>query len=362
MALLISDYKGEHRLVRVQKPDEECNPGQDLIRIAQQRITICPEGVSYSLQEGNREDFCRLNTGDILEITKNGRCFKRFDITENDATVYMGGQCNSNCIMCPSFDRERQEPPEDESYIRQYIELLPEALPNYVVTGGEPTMKLEMFFEAMGRLARKLPKAEALLLTNGRSLSSGKVLARLLENCPPFLTVAIPVHGSNAGIHDAITQADGSFVQTMQGIENLLGKRIAVEIRIVVTQLNKDDIENIAELICQRFPSVLRVNFISLEVRGNCLVNKEQVYISPKESFERSRAAIQKLLMHGIDVGLYNYPMCNVDPGYWFLCKKSISPYKVRYLEACSDCKMKEKCGGMFMTTMKTARPEVFPI
>lgn len=362
MALFISGYKGGHRLVRVQKTDIEFNADHDLMLIERHQVTIYPEKMVYPLDDNSREDFYNLNSGDIVEITKIGRCFRRFDITENDATVYMGGQCNSNCIMCPSFDRERQEPPEDEEYIRHFIELLPDELPNYVVTGGEPTMNLAMFFEAMGRLAKKLPKAEALLLTNGRSLSSRKVLVQLLENCPPFLTVAIPVHGSNDRIHDAITQADGSFEQTMQGIENLLGKRIAVEIRIVVTQFNKDDVENIAKLICVRFPSVLRVNFISLEVRGNCLVNKEQVYISPKESFEKSRRAIHELIMRGIDVGLYNYPLCNVNPGYWFLCKKSISPYKVRYPEECGACRMRDKCGGMFMTTMKTARPEVFPI
>ncbi len=362
MALFISGYKGEHKLVRVQKTNIEFNIDHDLILIERHQVTIYPEKAVYPLDDSNRESFCNLNLGDIVEITKVGRCFRRFDIMDNDATVYMGGQCNSNCIMCPSFDRERQEPPEDEEYIRHFIELLPDELPNYVVTGGEPTMNLSIFFESMGRLAKKLPKAEALLLTNGRSLSSRKVLAQLLENCPPFLTVAIPVHGSNAGIHDAITQAVGSFEQTMQGIKNLLDKHVAVEIRIVVTQSNKDDVENIAKLICARFPSVLRVNFISLEVRGNCLVNKEQIYISPKESFEKSRRAIHKLLMQGINVGLYNYPLCNVNPGYWFLCKKSISPYKVRYMEECSECKIKDKCGGMFMTTMKTARPEVFPV
>ena len=277
-------------------------------------------------------------------------------------TVYLGGQCNSNCVMCPSFDQERQESPEDEEYVRQFIELLPDELQNYVVTGGEPTMQLNLFFEAMGRLAEKIPKAEALLLTNGRSFSSEKVLDRLLMHCPPFLTVAVPVHGSTSKIHDTITNSDGSFEQTMQGILNLLNRHMAVEIRIVVTQLNKDNVEKIADMICDRFPSVLRVNFISLEVRGNCLINRESVYISPKESFDKSKKAIQKLLAKGIDVGLYNYPLCHVDPGYWFLCKKSISPNKVSYAKECSDCALKDKCGGIFATTMKATKLKVVPI
>ena len=361
MALLIPNYNGIHRLVRAIKDNDDYNNTDDCIVIENDKITIFPEQSVFPL-DINGTDFCYLDTGDIIEITKSGRCFRRFEMAEKDATIYMGGQCNSNCVMCPSFDRERQEPPEDEWYIRKFIELLPPDLPNYVVTGGEPTMQLDMFFEAMGMLAERLPKAEALLLTNGRSMSSDSLLNKLIQKCPPFLTAAIPIHGSNSIIHDKITQAPGSYEQTIHGIRNLLNKHIAVEIRIVVTKINKDDIEHITDLICSKFPSVLRVNFISLEVRGNCLINKNNVYISPKESFEHSRIAIQKLLRNGIDVGLYNYPLCNVDPGYWFLCKKSISPNKVRYPEKCDICSLKEKCGGMFITTMKAAKPEIFPM
>ena len=148
----------------------------------------------------------------------------------------------------------------------------------------------------------------------------------------------------------------------------LMSKKYPIEVwrnretNQTIRKINKDDIEHIADLICSKFPSVLRVNLISLEVRGNCFINKNKVYISPKESFEHSRIAIQKLLRNGIDVGLYNYPLCNVDPGYWFLCKKSISPNKVRYPNECDICNVKEKCGGMFITTMKAAKPEIFPI
>lgn len=362
MALVIPNYKNVQRLVRVQKAGLNHCPELAMMLIDEDEITLCPENAVYALDDSNRSDFAALNNGDIVEITDTGRCIRRFNITENDVTVYLGGQCNSNCVMCPSFDIERQELPEDEAYVRSFIKLLPEELSNYVVTGGEPTLQLNLFFKAMGLLAEKIPKAEALLLTNGRSFSSDKVVERLLKKCPPYLTVAIPVHGSMPQIHDMITQAEGSFEQTMQGISKLLYHHVAVEIRIVVTQLNKDDIENIADMICKRFPSVLRVNFISLEVRGNCFINKEMIYISPKDSFEMSKKAIQQLLMNGIDVGLYNYPMCHVDSGYRFLCKKSISPDKVRYPEECGACKLKDKCGGMFVTTMNAVNPKVYPV
>ena len=42
-----------------------------------------------------------------------------------------------------------------------------------------------------------------------------------------------------------------------------------------------------------------------------------------------------------------------VDSKYWGLYKKSISGYKVRYLEACKDCNERNSCGGIFAGTVR---------
>ena len=36
------------------------------------------------------------------------------------------------------------------------------------------------------------------------------------------------------------------------------------------------------------------------------------------------------LIANGINVGLYNFPLCSVPKAYWGLYKKSISEYKIR--------------------------------
>ena len=106
----------------------------------------------------------------------------------------------------------------------------------------------------------------------------------------------------------------------------------------------------------------MRVNFISLEVRGNCYTNREEVYIDPTLSFMKSREGIEILVENGIDVGLYNYPLCTIEPGFRFLCKKSISPEKVRYAEECENCKSKDFCGGLFVSTLNSVHPVLRPI
>lgn len=292
-----------------------------------------------------------------MSMDLNTEVEERRDLLQ-EVTFFLGGKCNSNCTMCPSTDRERKMVfPEAEMVVYRNMESLPSDVRFYTVTGGEPTLDRKVFLRVMAALADAFPEAEAQLLTNGRAFCSKHFLQRLLEKCPPNMTVAIPIHGSTEDLHDQITRSQGGFKQTLQGIQNLLDRKVAVEIRIVITKQNKDDVLNIARLISKKFPDVCIVNFISLEVRGNCYKNMQQVYIDARESFVAAKESIDLLVSKGIDVGLYNYPLCMVDRGYWFLCKKSISPDKVRYGEICGDCIMKEACGGLFGTTLAIANP-----
>ena len=146
------------------------------------------------------------------------------------------------------------------------------------------------------------------------------------------------------------------------GIRNLLAAHIAVELRIVVSKLNYLYLVDIARLIAIEFPQVMTVNFVGLETLGNCAKNFHAVYIDYRESFAKIRPAAQLLIDAGINVSLYNYPLCTVERAYWPLCRRSITPYKIRYAPACSNCEAHAFCGGYFASTLAIAGPNVIPI
>ena len=364
MADMIPNYNCGYRQAVILK-NENCSTGKALyerLLIGRDQAVFESDKSAFSIEGQISETFERFSDGDVVEISDRGVINLTFRAVDSDATIFMTGACNSNCIMCPASDVERRKEYGDRrSVINEYISMLPDDLRNYVVTGGEPTMNPDLFLDTMKLMAARFPKAEGLLLTNGRSFSIQPFLKKMLEYCPPYLIVAVPIHGASASLHDAITRSKGSFDQTMRGIRHLLDNKIFVEIRIVVTEINRKNISDICRLIVSDFPETYRVNFIGLEVRGNCYLYREQVYLEPKESFEASRDGIRILVEHGIDVGLYNYPLCCVDTGYQFLCKKSISPEKVRYDVACKSCKIREYCGGMFVSTLKTMKPRLYP-
>lgn len=364
--MYLKGYQGPPRMVQVNRADSPMAPehavGKDIVTVYPDQLFFSTDHYTYAFPRELVGKMRQLDTYDIITIDDRGILDCIFEIASQDATVFITGKCNSNCVMCPTSDNERKKDGFDDDQLEKMIDMLPSDTPHIVVTGGEPTLRTDLFFRTMEQVADKFPNTEVLLLTNGRSFASLKMVERLLAHCPQFLTIAIPIHGADSQMHDAITQAPGSFAQTCLGVSHLLRRKVDIEIRVVVSKLNVEHLSEIADLIANRFPSAAIVNFIGLETRGSCAKNHQDVYIDYKDSFSHVRQAVNILVEHGINTSLYNYPLCAVDEGYRSLCKKSISPWKVRFPAPCDTCSAKPYCGGFFDATLSLAHPAVAPI
>lgn len=364
MALMIPNYRSSEFVLMVQIDDDETSAcREDTFNIRGSFATILLTGEVYDLGPFADRFHGELRSGDIISISGTGFIYKMYDSNDNDATVFITGQCNSNCVMCPCSDYERQNNTGySDILLKKYIALLPPNLSHIVVTGGEPTLKTGQFYLAISLLAEKYPTAGVLLLSNGRAFASKAMVERLVAHYPPYLEIAIPLHGHNASLHDSIARAENSFKHTLMGIQNLSAKGIPIELRIVVSKLNVDHLVDMAQLIKTTLPKVRIVNFIGLETLGNCAKNFEQVYMDYSETFKFIKPALRILVDAGIDTSLYNYPLCTVERGFWSLCRQSITPNKIRYAPACDECDAKSSCGGYFSSTLGVAKPKVTPI
>ena len=196
-------------------------------------------------------------------------------------------------------------------------------------------------------------------MTNGRVFAIDKYLYQFVETVPRNSIVAIPIHGSCEEVHDFITRANGSFRQTKHGVKQLLKNNIRVELRLVVSRLNIADFDKIAELIISQFKGIEYVSVIAMEMTGNAWVNKEEVWLPYRETFDSISSSIRKLIQNGINVKLYNFPICTVQKSFWTLCEKSISENKVRFATTCNECKYRAACGGVFAGTFQLEKDEL---
>ena len=367
MNIFFPDYSYGNKMLIVARRKEVyaqlIQRGVDIMYITENSIVFQPGNCVYPANKIQSNRLSLLCDYDIVEIGDTGLLYRAYANNEADSTIFLGAKCNSNCIMCPAGDLERKK---GFSYSREllmkYIDYLPCDLEYLVMTGGEPTLQTSLFLESLERVKEKFPYTQVLLLTNGRSLSDKWLFEQVCQRQPNNFRIAIPIHADNPELHDYITRAPGSFEQTILALQRLMNSEIKIEVRIVVTKINCDNLLRIAQLISSKLQNVFCVNFIGLEPRGNCALNFDTVYIDHRTSFLKSKPAIEHLISAGYDVGLYNFPLCAVDKDFWPLAAKSIAGYKNVYHPDCDKCTVKEICGGFFTFTMSIARPEVFPV
>lgn len=364
MIIKLSDYDGKYRVVSLAKNENTKNrllkKGLSTLYIRKKYAEIYPENIILSLNDNERELLNTCCEFDAFEIGASGNAYKYYDNSSIDNAILVTNRCNSNCIMCPTAESIRRK--NEEYTADELIELakhIPNDAPHITITGGEPFLIKEDIFKLLIFLKLQLPNTSFLLLTNGRAFSSKKYVSLFKETAPSDILLGIPIHGFNSQTHDYVTQANGSFWQTYCGIKNLLSAGAKVELRIVVSKLNADFITKIANLISTEFKTAFCVKIVGLEMTGNAAKNNKSVWIDYPTAFQKSKKAIDILINSGIDVGIYNFPLCAVDKKYWNICEKSISNYKVRFAHECNKCTVKDACGGIFSGTIRMAKEKV---
>ena len=364
MIVKLENYHGKYKIVSLalnQTAREDLLKDEiEFVYISENDIRLYPEDVVVSKDKNVIEKLRNAHDYDVYELWENGKFSEYYDDSSLDNYFFVTGKCNSNCVMCPSPDTSRQK--SGNTSVDTLIEIakhIPTDAPHLTITGGEPFMVGSDIFRFFEFLREKFECTDFLLLTNGRIFAVDSYVERFVEKAPKNSIVAIPIHGSTANIHDMITQSNDSFNQTRIGIKKLLKAGIHVELRIVVSRLNKDDIHNIAQMISDELSEVDYVSIMAMEMTGSARVNQDKVWISYVDAAQVAEDAALVLIENGIDVKLYNFPLCIVKKEYWTLCEKSISPDKVRYAETCENCKMKNACGGVFAGTMYMEKGEL---
>lgn len=169
-------------------------------------------------------------------------------------------RCNSRCQFCAADVAYRENPrfltiDEVQRLIGdgQYLDIF--------LSGGEPTIHPKIV-SIVELCSGHSPCVTA--LTHGRSFHNKRFTERLLTAGLNYLI--IPLYGCDAPTHDAVTEAAGSFEQTIQGLDHLQGLRsehsFFVEIKLLLTRYTAGLNSRIYRMLRDQFPAA--VNQISV--------------------------------------------------------------------------------------------------
>ena len=273
-------------------------------------------------------------------------------IDKDDICFYVTEKCNSNCIMCPmSLDSRKRGSQMSIEEWESFEKMIPQSTTHITVTGGEPFLCYERLLPVLGKINRLYSNADVLILTNGRALAIPEIMSSLRSLITERYCFAIPIHGPNEALHDTITSSPGSFRQSVIALRHLSETPARIEVRIVGHQLNLNRINEIYRVLCSIHARIDVINLIAMEMTGCAARNRDHLWVDYDKLCETAEEGIRYALLHGIDTGLYNFPLCQVPKRLWPLVKHSITPSKIMYPDDCEACSRKDACGGMFYST-----------
>jgi len=292
----------------------------------------------------------KLEEGDCVLIGKDGTITVVWERKAPMNPLLLTELCDCRCLMCPQPPKAHDRLlTETSKRILNLVRI--ESNQTVCLTGGEPTLLQDDFFDILEVINKKHPKSIVMLLTNGKSFANFEFTKRFVSVRPQDFLTCVSMHSDVDEVHDRIVGVNGSFYKTTMGLQNLARFREKIEIRVVVSRLNAHRLETIATFIYRNFPFIYHCTFMGMEITGLARDNYETVWIDPHEYRDELSRAIKVLSRADMNVSIYNVPLCLVEPKLWSFARQSISGWKNDYLSICEGCSVKSRCCGIFTTS-----------
>lgn len=301
----------------------------------------------------NVPTFEHLEDGDIIVANEDGKINTLYRLNSFHNTLLATERCNSNCLMCSQPPKDREDIPRLHEIHKKLIPLIPKDCFELGISGGEPTLMGDLFFDLLAQIKTELPNTEIHVLTNGRSFAWNHWAERLGELNIDKLMLGIPVYSDYYQVHDYIVQSENAFYQTILGLHNLARYNQRLEIRVVLHKQSIPRLTRLAKYIYKNLPFVEHVTFMGLEYIGYTPYNIDKLWIDPYDYREELGEAVEFLAGQGMHVSIYNTPLCVLPERLWEFARKSISDWKNDYLPECSSCTKLNSCGGLFTWNLK---------
>ena len=216
-------------------------------------------------------------------------------------------KCANRCVFCATGDRVSAALTWDkiENILREHREQGTDQLD---IDGGEPTMHPRLV-DAIG-LARELGYRSINVTTNGRLLRDRTLAERLLNSGITHLLISL--HGATAAVHEAATDAPGSFADTIAGIDHAMAlhpAHVETGLNVTIVRANVDHLMPLTALAVAKGFS--KINFQFTTPFGRAW---EDV-VPPLEEAANAVMRVIDRYASEIDIHVINAQFC-VFPGY----------------------------------------------
>jgi len=205
------------------------------------------------------------------------------------ALLKVGYTCNNNCVFCHS-SAHRRHPDLTTAQLLRKVDLCAAAGRTMVVlSGGEPTIRPELFTWAERIAALDMDVG---LVTNGVVLAYREVVERLVRTRLRY--VYLSLHGGTAKVHNSLVRTD-AFEHALAALANLSGRGLDLSVNCVVTRTNVDHLRDVVDAVLP-FPDVaLKLSMVEPKGGGDRLFD----HLMPRVAHAAER--VSDAIRYGIE-------------------------------------------------------------
>jgi len=219
----------------------------------------------------------------------------------------LSGKCNQRCIFCYNTWKNKSvlnsisDTLLSEKRWKVVDKIIASDIFEVILSGGEPLLIPEVC-DIVSRFSKE--NIRIYLITNGILLS--KQMVNQLKEAG-LEGIQISLHGSNAEIHEAITQTPGSFNKTINGIKNAVKffDDKSININMVLMKENYTDIESMIKMLNGIGQMSFSIGFLSKAGLATSLDTNKDLIL---ESFYKAMKISKEL---DVDLGISGgFPFC----------------------------------------------------
>ncbi len=170
-------------------------------------------------------------------------------------------KCNNYCSFCAVGNR-LYENGDFEFHQKVLREHRAEGCDLVDFDGGEPTLYPQLL--QIIKYARRLGYHQVNITSNGRSMSYPETAKKILAS--GITSLLISCHGSTAAIHDEAVAVKGAFVQTVEGIRNVIKMKptsLDFGVNITLTKTNWHELPTYFALMDSLGVQKLNIQFLT---------------------------------------------------------------------------------------------------
>jgi len=260
--------------------------------------------------------------------------------------IYIGYNCNNNCIFCSEADEYLEDfKPKSTKNLKKEIRGTRTKYDFVNFMGREPTLR-EDFIEIL-KFAKELDFNQVGFTTNGRLLAYKDFAQKVLD--VGINQIVISLNGATPEMHDNLTQADGSFLQTIKGIRNVIelkGKNISIICNLLLNKINHSELKQMIDLVIGL--GVEEINILNAAPLSRR--SRDKKIIMKMSDLDRHVVNILKDYKDNPQLKflLVEFLPCSLPKSarkYFFPCLEK-NPDKIR-IPLCKNCPYTNKCNGV---------------